>query len=110
MTTNVTSPALYALGAVTTVGLVRRDRARAVVHRPHPAQTVPRKMNMATKSQPAERASPRSTARRDRASVRLTKQFGNTYAVQNIDLTIPHGSYCCLLGPSAAAARRRSCA
>ena len=32
--------------------------------------------------------------------VGLTKQFGNSYAVQNIDLTIPHGSYCCLLGPS----------
>ena len=30
----------------------------------------------------------------------LSKQFGNTYAVRNIDLTIPHGSYCCLLGPS----------
>jgi putative spermidine/putrescine transport system ATP-binding protein len=32
--------------------------------------------------------------------VDLTKQFGNAYAVQNINLTIPHGSYCCLLGPS----------
>jgi putative spermidine/putrescine transport system ATP-binding protein len=32
--------------------------------------------------------------------VGITKQFGNSYAVQNIDLTIPHGSYCCLLGPS----------
>jgi len=32
--------------------------------------------------------------------VGVTKQFGNSYAVENIDLTIPHGSYCCLLGPS----------
>jgi putative spermidine/putrescine transport system ATP-binding protein len=32
--------------------------------------------------------------------VGLTKQFGSSYAVENIDLTIPHGSYCCLLGPS----------
>ena len=32
--------------------------------------------------------------------VGLTKKFGNSYAVENIDLTIPHGSYCCLLGPS----------
>ncbi len=32
--------------------------------------------------------------------VDVTKQFGNSYAVQNINLTIPHGSYCCLLGPS----------
>ncbi len=30
----------------------------------------------------------------------VSKQFGSTYAVENINLTIPHGSYCCLLGPS----------
>jgi putative spermidine/putrescine transport system ATP-binding protein len=30
----------------------------------------------------------------------LTKTFGATTAVDNINLTIPHGSYCCLLGPS----------
>ena len=30
----------------------------------------------------------------------IAKKFGNSYAVQNINLTIPHGSYCCLLGPS----------
>ena len=32
--------------------------------------------------------------------VNVTKKFGTSYAVQNINLTIPHGSYCCLLGPS----------
>lgn len=32
--------------------------------------------------------------------VDVAKKFGNSYAVQNINLTIPHGSYCCLLGPS----------
>jgi putative spermidine/putrescine transport system ATP-binding protein len=32
--------------------------------------------------------------------VDVTKQFGTAYAVQHINLTIPHGSYCCLLGPS----------
>jgi putative spermidine/putrescine transport system ATP-binding protein len=32
--------------------------------------------------------------------VNLTKTFGGTYAVEDISLTIPHGSYCCLLGPS----------
>ena len=32
--------------------------------------------------------------------VNLSKMFGNSYAVENINLTIPHGSYCCLLGPS----------
>ena len=32
--------------------------------------------------------------------VNLTKKFGVSYAVENINLTIPHGTYCCLLGPS----------
>jgi putative spermidine/putrescine transport system ATP-binding protein len=32
--------------------------------------------------------------------VNIAKQFGSTYAVKDINLTIPHGSYCCLLGPS----------
>jgi putative spermidine/putrescine transport system ATP-binding protein len=30
----------------------------------------------------------------------VSKRFGPTTAVENLDLTIPHGSYCCLLGPS----------
>src|SRR5712692_2389585 len=30
----------------------------------------------------------------------VTKRFGETIAVKNIDLKIPAGSYCCLLGPS----------
>ena len=30
----------------------------------------------------------------------LVKRYGNTVAVNGIDLTIPSGSYCCLLGPS----------
>ncbi len=32
--------------------------------------------------------------------VDVTKTFGASNAVENINLTIPHGSYCCLLGPS----------
>ncbi len=32
--------------------------------------------------------------------VGISKQFGTSYAVKDINLTIPHGSYCCLLGPS----------
>ncbi|TGT72315.1 ABC transporter ATP-binding protein [Mesorhizobium sp. M2E.F.Ca.ET.166.01.1.1] len=32
--------------------------------------------------------------------VNVTKAFGGAYAVKDINLTIPHGSYCCLLGPS----------
>jgi putative spermidine/putrescine transport system ATP-binding protein len=31
---------------------------------------------------------------------RLTKRYGSAVAVDNIDLTIAGGSYCCLLGPS----------
>ena len=30
----------------------------------------------------------------------VTKLFGPTVAVEDIDITIPDGSYCCLLGPS----------
>jgi len=30
----------------------------------------------------------------------ITKAFGDNVAVENINLTIPDGSYCCLLGPS----------
>jgi putative spermidine/putrescine transport system ATP-binding protein len=32
--------------------------------------------------------------------VGVTKRFGDTTAVRDLSLTIPHGSYCCLLGPS----------
>ena len=32
--------------------------------------------------------------------VGVTKRFGETVAIQDLSLTIPHGSYCCLLGPS----------
>jgi putative spermidine/putrescine transport system ATP-binding protein len=32
--------------------------------------------------------------------VNLTKTFGNLQAVKSINLTVPHGSYCCLIGPS----------
>jgi putative spermidine/putrescine transport system ATP-binding protein len=32
--------------------------------------------------------------------VNITKRFANTVAVKNINLTLPAGTYCCLLGPS----------
>jgi putative spermidine/putrescine transport system ATP-binding protein len=32
--------------------------------------------------------------------VNLSKTFGNLQAVKSIDLTVPHGSYCCMIGPS----------
>jgi putative spermidine/putrescine transport system ATP-binding protein len=36
----------------------------------------------------------------DIALVNVTKRFSTTVAVDNINLHLPHGSYCCLLGPS----------
>ena len=36
----------------------------------------------------------------DIALLNVTKRFGTTVAVDNINLRLPHGSYCCLLGPS----------
>src|SRR5262252_4989507 len=36
----------------------------------------------------------------DIALVNVTKRFGTTVAVDNLDLHLPHGSYYCLLGPS----------
>ena len=36
----------------------------------------------------------------DIALVNVTKRFGTTVAVDNLNLHLPHGSYCCLLGPS----------
>jgi len=32
--------------------------------------------------------------------IRVTKRYGSTVAVDAIDLKIPAGTYCCLLGPS----------
>src|SRR6266700_6303481 len=31
---------------------------------------------------------------------KVTKRFDETIAVNELSLSIPHGSYCCLLGPS----------
>ncbi|MBE0529801.1 MAG: ABC transporter ATP-binding protein [Rhodospirillales bacterium] len=44
----------------------------------------------------AEALSPRGTIE----IVSVTKRFGDTVAVDSINLKIPAGSYCCLLGPS----------
>ena len=41
-----------------------------------------------------------TTARGSIELVAVTKRFGETVAVKNIDLKIPAGAYCCLLGPS----------
>ncbi|MFO1283577.1 MAG: ABC transporter ATP-binding protein [Burkholderiales bacterium] len=41
-----------------------------------------------------------AAGRGDVEVVGVVKRFGDTVAVDGIDLTIPHGAYCCLLGPS----------
>jgi putative spermidine/putrescine transport system ATP-binding protein len=41
-----------------------------------------------------------SAARGSIELVGVTKRFGDTVAVKDIDLKIPGGAYCCLLGPS----------
>ena len=103
MTTNVTSPALYALGTVTTVvSFVVIALALSLDH-PHPEKAATRDMN-SLHHRDREAVQDRR-ARRTRGSgeirlVGITKQFGKSYAVKDINLTIPHGSYCCLLGPS----------
>ena len=56
-------------------------------------------MNMTTTAANLSTARPHQESGEIRL-VGVTKQFGNSYAVENIDLSIPHGSYCCLLGPS----------
>ncbi|MGD9913912.1 MAG: ABC transporter ATP-binding protein [Rhizobiaceae bacterium] len=56
-------------------------------------------MNSTTKT-PAQGAAAGREGFGEIRLVNVAKQFGNSYAVQNINLTIPHGSYCCLLGPS----------
>ena len=43
---------------------------------------------------------PRATERGSIVLAGVTKRFGDTAAVRNIDLKIPGGCYCCLLGPS----------
>jgi putative spermidine/putrescine transport system ATP-binding protein len=30
----------------------------------------------------------------------VTKEFGTFTAVNNVDLTVPHGTFVCMLGPS----------
>src|SRR5882762_3735270 len=44
--------------------------------------------------------SQRATGRGEIVLAGVTKRFGDTVAVKNIDLKIPAGAYCCLLGPS----------
>ena len=98
MTTNVTSPALYALGTVTTVVSFVVIAHRARLDRPHPTKTVAD--DMSNQGRRSRFRASRAHGSGEIRLVNLTKKFGDAYAVDEINLTIPHGSYCCLLGPS----------
>ena len=111
MTTNVTSPALYAVGTVTTlvsftvigtalgsIALIQRRRSR------HAAEALTD--SLTTPAQAADHAGkPAMTAKVQDGSIELvsvTKTYtpGAPPAVANLDLRVDHGAYCCLLGPS----------
>ena len=101
MTTNVTSPALYAVGTVTTlvsftvigvalgsIALIQRRRSRRGA------------LHLTDYGRRHVMAAPGQNGKIELVSV--TKQYtpGAPPAVADLDLTVEHGSYCCLLGPS----------
>jgi len=55
-------------------------------------------LESASIADPAGTATPKGSG--EIRLVDLTKTFGGTQAVKSINLTIPHGSYCCMIGPS----------
>src|SRR5262245_40683597 len=80
--------------------LLRCHRGCALVHRHDPEKAGPPEMNKVIPRSIDTAAAPVQQQSGEVRLVNLSQKFGNTYAVENIDLTIPHGSYCCLLGPS----------
>jgi len=111
MTTNVTSPALYAVGTVTTlvsfivigvalgsIALIQRRRSR------HAAQSTADVLITSPQATDHGRR-PAMTAHAQNGSIELvavTKSYtpGAPPAVSELDLRVEHGAYCCLLGPS----------
>jgi ABC-type Fe3+/spermidine/putrescine transport system ATPase subunit/ABC-type spermidine/putrescine transport system permease subunit II len=110
MTTNVTSPALYAVGTVTTlvsftviavalgsIALIQRHRSRHALAAGDSVPAIP------SASDHARRPVMPSVARNGKIElVGVTKQYtpGAPPAVADLDLRVDHGAYCCLLGPS----------
>ena len=111
MTTNVTSPALYAVGTVTTlvsftvivaalgsIAMIQRRRSR------HAEASL--SSSLATPAQPTDHVrKPAMTAKAQNGSIELvavTKTYtpGAPPAVADLSLRVDHGAYCCLLGPS----------
>ena len=117
MTTNVTSPALYAVGTVTTlvsflvigaalgsIALIQRQRSR---HAPSTSAAVASDGVFAepTLSNDHGRSTAMAAAAAQNGKIELvgvTKRYtlNGPAAVADLDLRIDHGAYCCLLGPS----------
>jgi ABC-type Fe3+/spermidine/putrescine transport system ATPase subunit/ABC-type spermidine/putrescine transport system permease subunit II len=108
MTTTVTSPALYALGTVTTgvsfvvIGAALASIAilrswRTELYRR--ADLKPAELQMLD-LRPAEIQMLSETTNGEVEVVNVTKRFGDIAAVRDLNLRIPDKSYCCLLGPS----------
>jgi putative spermidine/putrescine transport system ATP-binding protein len=108
MTTNVTSPSLYAVGTVTTfvsftvigvalgsIAMIQRRRTR---HATSEVAAVPAQVTDHGRK-PAMSAHPQNGSI-ELVDVTKTYTPGAPPAVADLDLRIDHGSYCCLLGPS----------
>ena len=110
MTTNVTSPALYAVGTVTTlvsfvvigtalgsITLIQRSRSRLL------AATTAGVRAEATLSTDHGRPAMATAAKNGKIElVAVSKIYtpGAPPAVNRLDLRVDNGAYCCLLGPS----------
>ncbi|MDB5404136.1 MAG: putative transporter, ATP-binding protein [Rhodopila sp.] len=111
MTTNVTSPTLYAVGTVTTlvsftvigtalgsIALIQRRRSR---HAAASLESVLANPVQAT-DHGRRPAMPANAQNGSIELVAVTKTYtpGAPPAVAGLDLKVAHGAYCCLLGPS----------
>ncbi len=112
MTTNVTSPALYAVGTVTTlvsfvvisvalssIAMIQRHRSR---HASTIDSGIPATPSLPTDTHGRSSAMAAAVPNGKIELVGITKTYtpGAPPAVTNLDLRVDHGAYCCLLGPS----------
>ena len=118
MTTNVTSPALYAVGTVTTgvsfvvigvalgsIALIQRRRSRHAIAAPGGITGLAGATTAAVVKVTDDARRQAMTAHVQNGSIELvavTKIYtpGAPPAVADLDLRVDHGAYCCLLGPS----------
>jgi putative spermidine/putrescine transport system ATP-binding protein len=115
MTTNVTSPALYAVGTVTTgvsflvigtalgsIALIQRRRSRHLAASPSGVATGVAATPIQANDHGRRQAMAAQAQNGSIELVAVTKIYtpGAPAAVQDLDLRVDHGAYCCLLGPS----------